>query len=174
MNTDASIARKIGVCALIILSWFPVRSQLQHQVSTAFSINRLDFWHEFLYGIGKNKWQTQVGTGYGINRTWFQGRLFPKLSVGGTYFWLDREKFELGPHVQYNFCHLKYSKSDRAAVNWHDGVVGVRWNYGQRWKIGQTIGIGYFVERYYSTIYDRKMSAGNWMYYANLSVSYAF
>lgn len=162
-------------CCVLFFNMYGNRlcAQGDHFSSTSVGVNRVDFWHELTYSQKWERWEAQVGFGYGINRTIFQGRFFPRLTVGGSYYLVHRERFWLGPTVLYGYNRLKYSKADAARVAWHDWSGGLKWSVGNRWRFGQIIATGYYMERYYSTLYDRKMNAGNWNYYTCFFVSYA-
>ena len=149
-------------------------AQDQHRISTSLGMNRLDFWHEAGYAHLWNRWEVQAGVGYGVNRTLFQGRSYPRVTLGGTFYALHKPRFSLGPTLIYGYSTLKYSKADNARVSWHDCTAGIKWSFGQRWRIGQVVSAGYIGERYFSTVYDRKMTAGNWVYYTTIFVSYGW
>lgn len=138
------------------------------------NFTKTDFYHGMEYGRKINAFEPYVGFEYGIIRTVFQSRFFPKIKVGTTYFALDKEKFRIGPTVQYSFAYLRYSKHPKGVANYHELNAGLRWRYGKKWQIGQTLLIGGLWENSYNTIYQQNKMYGTFGYVLQIDCAYVF
>jgi len=160
----------------VILSLFLVFSlrliAQEHRLLTAVSATRFDYFHSFDYSQYLNKCEVSMGIGYGINRSVFQQRLFPKVQLQATYNFIEQPKFQLGPSVYGAFSWLKINKMSNYFTNWSEFYGGLSWTYGGQWKIGQTIVAGYVSERFFNTIAERKTSVGNWGFSVSLKLVY--
>lgn len=138
------------------------------------SYTKIDFFHGVEYSRKLGAFETFAGFEYGIVRTVFQSRFFPKVKIGTNYFPLNRERFQLGPILQYGFSYLQYSKSPKGVANYHELNTGLRWRYGKKWKIGQTLLIGGLWEREHNSIYQKNKTYGTLGYVLQIDFGYAF
>lgn len=157
-----------------IFLFFHLISFGQNTVSISVSYTKIDFFQGIEYNRKFDAFEVFTGFEYGIVRTIFQSRFFPKIKVGAGYFPLNRERFQLGPVFQYSFSHLKYSKAPKGAANYHELNGGLRWKYGKIWKIGQTLLIGGLWEQSYNIIYQKNKTYGTWGYVFQIDFSYVF
>ncbi len=141
-----------------------------HGIETNVSITRFDIFHSLSYRAKMNRFQYSSGFGYAINRSIFQQRFFPKVSIQGSYAILEKPKFVLGPSIHYSFSWLKINSSTNHFSNWNEFFGGIQWQYGKKWKIGQTISAGYFSESYFNQFKQRRSKVGNWGYCMTLSL----
>jgi hypothetical protein len=146
----------------------------QNTVSTSVSFTKLDFFHGVEYSRKFDAFEVFTGFEYGIVRTAFQSRFFPKMKIGAGYFPLNRERFQLGPVFQYGFSYLQYSKTPKGITNYHELNTGLRWKYGKKWQIGQTLLLGGLWERSYNTIYQKNKTYGTWGYVLQIDFGYVF
>lgn len=156
--------------ALVLLPLNPIYSQTQ-TVSTSLSITRFDFFHAFEYEFQPSKFAFSAGLGYGINRTIFQKRFYPRMTLGSTYYWLNKERFQIGPHINYAFSFIRLTPASKLN-EWNELNAGLQWSYGNKWKIGQTIVLGYVSESHYSTIENKRVHARTLNYFISLALKY--
>lgn len=146
----------------------------QNTVSMSISFSKIDFFHGVEYSKKLNAFEVFSGFEYGIVRTIFQSRFFPKIKIGAGYFPLNRKSFQIGPVLQYDFSYLQYSKVPKAVVNYHELSIGLRWRYGKKWKIGQTMLVGGLWESGYSSIYNKNRIYGTLGYIFQIDFGYVF
>lgn len=126
------------------------------------------------YGRQINSFDIQTGIELGIVRTFFQSNFFPKFKVGSAYYILNKDRFRLGPLIQYSFSYLRYSNLPKGNVLYHELSTGLRWKYGKKWQIGQTLLIGGLWENSYNTIYQKRKFYGTLGYTLQIDCTYAF
>lgn len=142
-------------------------------LGTSFGINRFDFFHKLEFDYTIKGFTLNSGIGYGINRTIFQRRLFPMLSVGATYnFKLG--KMKIGPAFNFQHSWVKYYKEEGDFHQYDEIYLGIRWRYGNKWSVGQQLLIGYMNEHFVSGITNEPTNAGGFGYFGNLGLYYAF
>jgi len=146
----------------------------EHRLSTSIGVTRYDYFHSIDYSIKNKKLEASAGAGYGINRSYFQQRFFPKLQLLVGYNFFQQPKFEFGPSFYTSFSWLKINKLSDRFTNWNEFFGGFSWSYGRNWKIGQTICAGYFTESFFSTLLNERDRVGNWGYYINLKLIHVF
>lgn len=159
---------------LIISLLFHLPCMGQNTIATSLSYTKTDYFHGIEYGRSIQSFSVFAGFEYGIVRSLFQSRFFPKVKAGFSYSIIDKEKFKLGPVIQYSYSHLQYSKVPKGSVSYHELNGGVRWRYGRTWQIGQTLCIGGLWERGMNTIYQKTMTHGTLGYVVQIECVYAF
>jgi len=159
---------------IVILLFVWGKSFGQNTISTSFNYTKTDFFHGIEYGRDVYTCSFFAGFEYGVNRTVFQSRFFPKAKGGVYYRALNKEKFNLGPVIQYSYAYLRYSKIPDGTVSYHELNGGLRWRYGQHWQIGQTLLIGGLWERGRSTIYQQPVTSGTLGFTLQIDCIYAF
>lgn len=140
----------------------------------SFNYTKTDFFHGVEYGRTIHSVLFFAGVEYGINRTFFQSRFFPKVKGGIYYLALKKEKFNLGPVIQYGYSYLQYNKQPKGIANYHELNGGLRWRYGKKWQVGQTLLIGGLWERGMSTIYQQPVTSGTMGFVLQIDCIYAF
>lgn len=165
-------SKAMRVAMTFILIHFGSFSQT-HSISTSVGITRFDIFHSVGYLYDTNRCSYSAGFAYGINRTVFQQKLFPRFTVGFHYSALKKSRFELGPVISYSFSFLKYTSSSKSTI-WNELNTGFSWSFGKRWKVGQSFLVGYVGQSHYSTIQQKRTIGSTWGYYTDLKLSYAF
>lgn len=143
----------------------------------ALSVNatKIDFFQGVHYDHQITSFVTlQTGFEYGIVRSLFRSRFFPKVSLGVTYFPLQVKHFRLGPFVQYAYSAYKFASIKNAKVNYNELNIGARWTYGKKWQIGQTLLLGGLWEQNFSTLSNRWTTSGTLGYVVQVECRYAF
>lgn len=146
----------------------------ENLISTGVELNRLDYFHSFNYARRLDKFELGAGFAYGINRTIFQQRFFPRFQIQGAYTILQKNKFQLQPTLSLGFSVLKINKQSDKFTNWTEALGGLSWFYGDKWAIGQTFQLGYLVENYYNSISQKRTFVCVWTYSVAVKVRYAF
>lgn len=165
--------RNLCLLFLIVSSFNIVLSQ-KNFITSRLTANRIDYFHEFGYTRSVNNWEVGGGIGYGINRTVFQQRFFPRFNIQGAYAVLKKNKFQLQPTFALGFSVLKINKLSDKFTNWTETLGGFSWFYGDKWAIGQTLQLGYLFENYFNSIQGKREFVSVWSYYIAINVRYEF
>lgn len=163
------------VLFLILFRVFTSFSQVNPsapRISTIVGITRFDIFHSVGLSTTIHRFEPEISIGYGINRTVFQQRFFPKLGLSTCYNFIQKEKFELGLMLQYALSGMKLNASSKHRNLWNEFNGGVEWEYGNKWKIGQQLLFGRYAENYYNTLYSKRVSASGWGYFIGLKLSH--
>lgn len=163
---------KKWLCIVVCLFHLTIFSQ--NKISMSVNATKIDFFHGVEYGRIFRSFEIYGGFEYGIVKTIFQSRFFPKVKVGASYFAVNKQRFQLGPVIQYGFSHLKFSEQPKATVNYHELNGGLRWRYGKKWQVGQTLLVGGLWGREFNTLYQKKMTSGTFGYALQIDCVYAF
>ena len=76
-------------------------------VKLAFEYNKMDFFSTVSFGQQHRKIQTEIGFGVGVNRTFFQQRMYPRIQARASYFLLNKSKIRIGGTFSYDFSFSK-------------------------------------------------------------------
>lgn len=172
LGSSLKYSRFLRVAMIFILIHFGSFSQT-HSISTSVGITRFDIFHSIAYSLDTNRCSFSAGLAYGINRTVFQQKIFPRVSAGFHYSALKKNRFELGPEISYSFSFLKYTSSSKPTM-WNELNTGLFWSFGNRVKVGQSVLVGYVGQSHFSTIQQKRTTGSTWGYYVDLKLSYAF
>jgi hypothetical protein len=133
---------------------------------------------DFFSGVrlGKQIGDVEFGmTGeFGINRTFFQSRLYPRISIGVNYFLLDREKFRFGPAVSYSYSMLQVNKSAGSWHKWNEIYGGYTLSVGDKWRFSHSLMAGWMNERYRSQISQKMYGTNTLGFYLKFGLEYAW
>lgn len=157
----------------ILLSFYSLSQESERAIGTSFGINRFDFFHKLEIDHQYENILINGGLGYGVNRSIFQKRLFPMLSVG-TMYQFNIGNLKIGPTIVYQHSWVRYFKSNEAYHQYSEIYAGIRLKYGGKWSIGQQLLLGYMNEHFKSGISNQPMNVGGIGYYGNLALYYAF
>lgn len=146
----------------------------QSEIGLNVNYSRLDAFHGVEYTHAFKRYSIHAGLDVGVNRTYLQKRFFPRIITGFSYAAVQKEKFKLQPIIQYSYAPLLFNKENRTFAHYHELSTGIRWRYGKKWKIGQTLLVGALWERGYNTIYQRSKTSTTLGYTAQIDFSYAF
>ena len=96
---------------LIILSLVPfiyfAQNATVNRIGLQGGMNRMDFQIGARYTYDKHSVKPFAILEFGINRTIFQKRFFPRLSVGADYSVIKSSMIQFGPQLSYSYSILK-------------------------------------------------------------------
>lgn len=165
---------------LIVVSFFLLNStltaqdSLKNQLGYSFGMTKQDFFTGISYNRTVSKFEPFTSLEFGVNRTFFQSRIFPRLSIGTVYSLFERNRFSFGPSFSYSFSFLKVNLQSDHFHKWNELYAGYKLTYGRKFKFTQMIACGLMNERFFNQLTletDGVMSFG---FYINLGISYAF
>lgn len=163
---------KAVIFVLSLLQYFHVVGQ--SELGLTVNYNRLDFFHGIEYTYSQKRFSFSAGFEVGVNRTYLQRQFFPRLKAGIGYSVIAKEKFKLQPMLQYTYAVLQFNRLPKTFAHYHETLTGLRWRYGKKWQIGQTLLIGAIWERSYNTLFKKSTTASALGYTAQIDFIYAF
>lgn len=167
-----------GILIVFFLLLFPgftsfsQRNTSIPRISTTVGVSRFDIFHSVGLSTTIQCFEPEISIGYGINRTVFQQRFFPKTSLSTSFNFIQKEKFELGVMLQYALSGVKLNASSKYRNVWNEFNGGIEWEYGRKWRIGQQLLFGRYAENYYNTLYVKRVSVSGWGYFLSIKLSH--
>lgn len=144
------------------------------QVGLAFGMSRLDFFSGCYFSKEFRNVQPFTSAEFGVNRSIFQKRIFPRLSVGVKYFAVDKEKFHFGPYISHSYSFLKINANSSHFHHWNELYVGTRTEVGDKWRFTNSIATGWMNERFYSQTTKKITGVNSLGFFANIGLSYVW
>ena len=162
--------------SILVLFLFVVslsKTQVQHFVDLNFGVNTFDFFAGIDYSRSYGRSLPSAGIAFGVNRTFFQGRIYPRISMGNTFHLVDREKFKLGPNVRYSYSILEVNRAESRWHQWHEVMGGVHLRYGSRLMFVFELEGGWMAERFYDQVMEDRRTHHSIAYWTSIGLSYA-
>lgn len=163
---------------LIILSFLPFITFAQHatvnRAGLQVGMNRMDFQLGAVYKYEKHSIKPFAAIEFGINRTIFQKRFFPRFSVGADYSLIKSSAFQFGPQIVYSYALLKVNKNTNHFYQFNELYGGLYFCYGQKVQVKMALLTGWQNERFYSTYLGKHEGANSLGFSINCGVNYAF
>jgi hypothetical protein len=150
------------------------QSEQKSTLTYALGMTRMDFFSGFEYGKQIYNWKPFASMEIGVNRTFFQKRFFPRLSVGSAYFFLNKEKLHLGPQLSYSFSILNVNKNTNHFHQWNEIYFGSRLEVGSKFRFTNVISGGWMNERFYNQLNNERDGVNSLGFYINFGISYAW
>lgn len=170
------------MCRLLCISLFIIfcpnvlvaQDSLKNQIGISGGMNRMDFMSGVNYSREINQFQVFSSVEFGINRTIFQKRIFPRLSIGSSYFLFESPNFRIGPQLSYSYSSLKVNNNTDHFHQWNEIYLGSRIEIGSRIRFTNVIAGGWMNERYFNQLTNRKAGVNTMGFYFNLGISYVW
>ncbi len=158
------------LCSLKFSFAQQLRSDSSFQCSVKTGVSRLDFFTG-LEGVYCDEHLIFLSSmEIGVNRTFFQQRIFPKASIGFGYrFTKGALQFE--PLIMVSQSMLKLSDSHYSRHYWNECYAGYRFAIGKKWKFVNEIMYGWMTERYYVNTFGAYKIFGTFGYYGSLGLA---
>lgn len=137
-------------------------------------LNRMDFQFGVNYSYNKYSIKPFASVEFGINRTLFQNRFFPRISVGADYALLKGSSIQFGPELSYSCSVLKVNKSSNHSHQFNELYGGLFFSFGNKFQFKTALLTGWQNERYFSTYSGKKEGANTLGFSINFGMNYAF
>lgn len=137
-------------------------------------MNRMDFQFGANYTYNKYAIKPFVVAEFGINRTIFQNRLFPRITLGADYSLLKDSGIRLGPELSYSCSFLKVNKSSNHSNQYNELYGGLFFCFGRTIQFKTALLTGWQNERFYSSYSGEKEGANTLGFSINFGMNYAF
>jgi len=145
----------------------------KQQLGLVLGMTRMDFFTGISYSPSISKFEPFVSLEFGVNRTFFQSRLFPRFSIGTLYKAFTRNKFTVGPALSYSYSVLKINLLSDHFHQWNELYAGYKLSYGQKFKMTNMLLVGLMNERYFNQLSQTRDGVNSFGFYFNLGLSYA-
>ena len=166
------------LCLLLIFSLSsPVlisQHTLKNKLSFQVGMTRMDFFSGFSFAQERDRFQPYTSLETGINRTIFQSRLFPKITLGCAYWLLKKNKYRFGPQLSYACSILKVNLNSSHLNQWNELYVGLRIEVGSKVRFFTVLSGGWMNERYFSTFDQRYVGVNSLGFNPYFGVCYAW
>ncbi len=173
MKGNSLSMRLLFVFLFLLIFQFSAQSEKKAFIAATFQYNSMDFFFAGNYLRQIKKVEFNASMGIGINRTIFQQRFFPMIGISGSYYFLNRPKFQLGPTIIFQSSLLKLN-SQTAYFNYYNQLSGgYTVAFGKRLKVYQSTFYGINFESYYSSFLDKYNSVSNLKFSAQIGLKYA-
>jgi hypothetical protein len=159
---------------ILFLVVLPKLCSSQDDKNSAVTLNFQYHPYDFFLGIGyqyaPQKWEHEARIGFGINRSIFQTRLYPKLTYQFGRRFIIYRTFTCTPFIRLDGSLLDVSSDkNRMVLKWFDPSLGLKLSNGKQLKYGVSAGIGPSWE--WNTL--KAGSIQTWNVYAEINFSYA-
>lgn len=147
----------------------------KYSLGFTFEINRLDIFNgvNLTYQRDKNKYS--ISSGYGIIKSVFQQRFFPKLGFQYTrMFSNENNTFQINPIFSSNFYQLKLTESKSTLLLWNESLLGYNISIGHKIKFLQQSQIGLLTENNFNSVTSKRTNYFTLAYLGTIGVVYEF
>lgn len=120
-----------------------------------------------------NRIQPYTQFQFGINRSIFQRRFYPRLTLGCESALSSTDKFNIGPDVAVSFSLLQFNKHAHLYQKVLELYAGYSLNYGKKIKIGQSTKGGWFNEYIPGTKELNSLHVSTFGYEISIFLTYA-
>lgn len=164
---------KVRPLVLIFFIFFASNSNAQ-SVEISAGFNRLDYQIGVAYGHRWNHFHVTSKIEVGPTSTFAQGRIFPRLSIGSSYFLVRKGIVDFGPEFVYAYSRQRITAQAKTAHHWNEFNLGYRLQVGRTIKFVHSLNGGLINESFYSNALEKRVNFNSLGIYAQIGVSYTF
>lgn len=136
------------------------------------SIESTDLFTSFLFQKSlPSHFELNCSAGFGLRRTIFDARLYPKASLGILYLYPFFSSFQFGPSIDFSFQTLRLSSTSRFRQSYLGPELGFLMRYGLKHKVFLKVSLGRYYT-FYSHSTAGKFSAWFWNYTTQLGYAW--
>ncbi|TXI86497.1 MAG: hypothetical protein E6Q37_03860 [Crocinitomicaceae bacterium] len=136
--------------------------------------NQQDFFLNAGYTKQLKRFELGAAVGVGVNRTFFQQRIFPKMQLQGTYQVVQSEMFRIGPSFAVHYGGLNVNASSSKLTYYQFYGAGYQLVVGKRFQGFQSTHFCRMTEYFFDTFEGRYTPASSWIFSIQLGGRYAF
>jgi hypothetical protein len=163
----------IVVSFLILNSTLKAQDSLKNQLGLIFGMTKQDFFTGLTYSRSISKFEPFTSLEFGITKTFFQFRVFPRFSIGLVYKVVNRNKFTFGPTLSYSYSFLKINFQSEQFHRWNELYGGYKLSFGGKIKLTNMIACGWMNERFFNQLIQKSDGVNGFGFYINVGMSYA-
>ncbi len=117
-----------------VIVWSNYKDSSIWCVSSSFSMTRMDFFTGIQVCKNIQHWSIGAGIETGVNRTFFQKRSFPKISIIGNYRLISKSSFRFYICGNYAFSLCKINQNSDSFHYWNEIYSGLGVEFGNRFR----------------------------------------
>jgi hypothetical protein len=170
--------RAIVVLIVICLSIHSKGQNLNEKgMDLSFGMNRIDFFTTLTFTKAMpHNFNYLASFGLGVNRTFFQGRVFPRIGGGLQCILIKKSAFAFIPLITVNYACFKILSNTSYLNQWLESYIGFQWELGKkkiRFIQSNTLGMLYewFPNQQFPSQQKGYYSAG---FFSNIGLKYVF
>lgn len=148
-------------------------AQETSSIELTVGISKFDFFSTLNYTKPFGKLSPHASLGFGINRTFFQNRFYPRFTIGSTYKILQKNKFSIGPRLDYSYSFLNVNRNANTWHRWHELNGGLDLKLGGKLFYCMTVQAGIGWERYPNQYTNGSDAVFFFGYYGSMGIGYA-
>lgn len=158
--------------SFLFISSVTLSSAQSVEVSAGF--NRLDYQIGVAYGHLWSHFHLTSKIEFGATSTFAQGRIFPRFSMGSSYFLVRKGIVDFGPEFVYAYSRQRITPQGKTAHHWNELNLGYRLQVGRTIKFVHSVNGGWINESFYSNSLEKRVNYNTLGIYAQIGVSYTF
>ena len=142
--------------SLNFIVWSNHKDSTKWGVSSIFSMTRMDFFAGIQGVRNINHWSVGAGIETGVNRTFFQQRFYPKISLFGNYQFIIKSRFRFYALGSYALSFCKINNLNDSFHYWSEIYGGIGIDFGNRIRpfINTSIGL---IEESFKNSFENKI-----------------
>lgn len=169
-NAQRSKVRAFGLIFFV----FSVSISNAQSVEVSAGFNRLDYQVGVAYGHRWNQFHLTPKIEFAVTSTFAQRRIFPRLSIGSSYFLVRKGIVDFGPEFVYAYSRQRITTQGKTAHHWNELNLGYRLQVGRTIKFVHSLNGGLINESFYSNALEKRVNYSSLGIYAQIGVSYTF
>jgi hypothetical protein len=167
------------IVLVFIFQTLRVEGQVLKTAALDFSLgmNRIDFFTTINYSKNSSaNFKYSASVGLGVNRTFFQRRLFPRFGLEIQYAFFERPCFSLSPLFSLNYSVLRILNAQLYFNQWIEAYVGLQWELGKgKVRFIQSNALGLMHERFPNEGKPaQKQGYNSFGFFTNIGLKYVF
>ncbi len=158
------------ICQLSAFS----QEQFKNELGLSAGITRMDVFVGLKGERIKNRWHYLYGLEVGMNRTFFQQRMYPRMHGGVGYAFISGELFQLSAQLTYAYSLLKIYALSKHFNHWNECYGGLKCSFGKKIKGYFVVSGGWMNELYFNDLKNKYAALHSLGYCGNIGLSYAW
>ena len=165
--------------AILVLFNIFLFFQLSAQASKWFvgasgSVTRMDYFIGPEAQFKKERLQSEVSFTCGANRTFLQGRFFPRIALGLGYSVDNRPHFSFSPLLKVAYSLLNLRTTTNAFHHWEEVYGGIGCRFGDKWVVHLDLLGGWMNEQFYDSYSGDLRNDASLGYELEIGLGYAW
>ena len=164
------------LCFLTLNSslWSCEKDSMCWGVSSSFSMTNLDFFVGFQALNVWDRWSFGLGLETGVNRTIFQQRFFPKVSVIGNFTFFRRPWVNIFISGNYALSVCKINQSTDSFHYWNEVYSGLGLEFGRRFRPFLCASTGLLHESFRNKVQNKLFGFNTLGFQGTIGLKYVF
>lgn len=157
-----------------VIVWSNQKDSINWGVSSSFSMTRMDFFTGIQAYKNIHRWSIGAGIETGVNRTFFQNRVFPKISIIGNYQFISKTSFGFYTFGNYAFSLCKINQITDSFHYWNEIYGGIGVEFGNRFRPFLNTSMGLLQESFQSNVENKTLKYNTLGFQGTIGLKYVF